>query len=347
MPYSTYSPSAALGATIEVSEIESLAKGSLIAGDGTGAPATLAVGTNAKVLTANSAEATGLEWATPATGNVTKVGTPVNNQVGVWTGDGTLEGDTALTFDTTTDTLTSVAFAGDLTGNVTGNASGTAATVTGATQASITTLANLVSVQGRTVTLADAGANAIFGWDDTAGAYENLSQAEVLAVIGSMSTTAQGVVEAAITSEVDTGTSATLAVTPDSLAGSYAGTKVIEVVVFDYTTDATTGDGKAYFTIPPSVGGMDLVGIHGRVITAGTTGTLTIQLRNVTQATDFLSTRLTIDSAETGSDTAAAAAVIDTANDDVAAYDLIAVDSDVIHTTASKGLILVTEWRLP
>jgi hypothetical protein len=39
------------------------------------------------------------------TGNVTKVGTPVNNQVGVWTGDGTLEGDTALTFDTTTDRL--------------------------------------------------------------------------------------------------------------------------------------------------------------------------------------------------------------------------------------------------
>ena len=40
------------------------------------------------------------------TGDVTKVGTPVNNQVGVWTGDGTLEGDAALTFDTATDTLT-------------------------------------------------------------------------------------------------------------------------------------------------------------------------------------------------------------------------------------------------
>lgn len=48
-------------------------------------------------------------WATiSAGGDVTKVGTPVNNQVGVWTGDGTLEGDTALTFDTTTDTLSTV-----------------------------------------------------------------------------------------------------------------------------------------------------------------------------------------------------------------------------------------------
>ena len=34
-------------------------------------------------------------------GDVTKVGTPVNNQVGVWTGDGTLEGDTGLTWSGT------------------------------------------------------------------------------------------------------------------------------------------------------------------------------------------------------------------------------------------------------
>ena len=38
-------------------------------------------------------------------GDVTKVGTPVNNQIGVWTGDGTIEGDVAFTFDTTTNTL--------------------------------------------------------------------------------------------------------------------------------------------------------------------------------------------------------------------------------------------------
>ena len=43
-------------------------------------------------------------------------------------------------------TVTADAFAGPLTGNVTGNASGTAATVTGGTQASITTLANATTV---------------------------------------------------------------------------------------------------------------------------------------------------------------------------------------------------------
>jgi len=36
------------------------------------------------------------------TGDVTKVGTPVNNQLGVWTGDGTIEGDADLTWNSTT-----------------------------------------------------------------------------------------------------------------------------------------------------------------------------------------------------------------------------------------------------
>jgi hypothetical protein len=39
-------------------------------------------------------------WQTPAgSGDVSKVGTPVDNQVGVWTGNGTLEGTTGLTYD--------------------------------------------------------------------------------------------------------------------------------------------------------------------------------------------------------------------------------------------------------
>lgn len=41
-------------------------------------------------------------WATPAgSGDVSKVGTPVNNQIGVWTGDGTIEGDGNLTWSGT------------------------------------------------------------------------------------------------------------------------------------------------------------------------------------------------------------------------------------------------------
>jgi len=66
----------------------------------------LALGVDGTFLKSNGASSAPT-FATPAgSGDVTKVGTPVDNQVGVWTGDGTIEGDAALTFDTTTNTLT-------------------------------------------------------------------------------------------------------------------------------------------------------------------------------------------------------------------------------------------------
>lgn len=41
----------------------------------------------------------GLPFVSIGTGDVSKVGTPVDNQVAIWTGDGTVEGDADLTFD--------------------------------------------------------------------------------------------------------------------------------------------------------------------------------------------------------------------------------------------------------
>jgi len=73
--------------------------------NGSGDVTELALGGAGTYLYSNGASSAPT-WSTPAgSGDVSKVGTPVNNQVGVWTGDGTIEGDTALTFDTTTDTL--------------------------------------------------------------------------------------------------------------------------------------------------------------------------------------------------------------------------------------------------
>lgn len=46
------------------------------------------------------------QLASSSFADVSKVGTPVDNQIGVWTGDGTIEGDTALTFDGSILTLT-------------------------------------------------------------------------------------------------------------------------------------------------------------------------------------------------------------------------------------------------
>jgi len=58
------------------------------------------------------------------------------------------------------------------------------ATTEATIEAAIDTLANLTSIQGRTVTLADAGSDRVFGWDDSADAYVNLSAADARTAIG-------------------------------------------------------------------------------------------------------------------------------------------------------------------
>ena len=118
----------------------------------------------------------------------------------------------------------------------------------------------------------------------------------------------------------------------------------VQLQVVEPTLPCFVGDGQAYLPIPQKIGGMDLKRVHAKHITAGTTGTMLIQVRNVTQAVDMLSTRISTDSGELGSDTAAAPAVIDTANDDVAAFDTLAIDVDQLHTTPALGLVVTLEF---
>jgi hypothetical protein len=152
---------------------------------------------------------------------------------------------------------------------------------------------------------------------------------------------------AAVASDVDTGTDTVKALTADALAGSNMGEKVVQIRVFDVAIDTATGDRKATFVVPSSMHLMNLVEVHGEVDTAGTTNTLDVQLRNVTQTADMLSTKLTIDTGETGSDTAATGYVINASEDDLATYDVIAVDVDAVHSTAAKGLVVTMIFRLP
>ena len=95
------------------------------------------------------------------------------------------------------------------------------------------------------------------------------------------------------------------------------------------------------------LGGMNLVTVHAEVITAGTTNTTDLQIHNLTQTADMLSTVITIDSGETGSDTAATPPVIDAANDDIADFDVLRFDIDAVSTTAAKGLIIVMGFQVP
>lgn len=116
--------------------------------------------------------------------------------------------------------------------------------------------------------------------------------------------------------------------------------RYMQAVVFSPDIPLSTGDGKFYMHIPSKMNSDRLVEVHAEVVTAGTTGTTDIQIHNVTQSADMLSTKLTIDTGETGSDTAATPAVIDTANDDIDEDDVLRIDVDAVSTTPPEGLIV-------
>lgn len=101
----------------------------------------------------------------------------------------------------------------------------------------------------------------------------------------------------------------------------------------------TSGDLGALFIVPPELDGWNLVYVVA--YRSSGTGTLNLQVRNVTDGVDMLSTAVTVDSGETTSLTAATPAVIDTSHDDVATGDLISIDRDNNGTsTLNSGIIL-------
>ncbi len=70
--------------------------------DGSGDITELSLGASGTFLKSNGAASIPSFAAPAGSGDVVKVGTPVNNQIGVWTGDGTLEGDADFTWDAKT-----------------------------------------------------------------------------------------------------------------------------------------------------------------------------------------------------------------------------------------------------
>jgi hypothetical protein len=120
----------------------------------------------------------------------------------------------------------------------------------------------------------------------------------------------------------------------------------VQIAVSDPQGSAiTTGDGKAYFRTPAAMNGYTLSAVTMTVTTVSSSGIPTVQLANVTDAYDFLSTKLTVDANETDSSSAVNAAVIDTASSHniVQTGDMIRVDIDVAGTGA-KGLIVGMEF---
>jgi hypothetical protein len=159
------------------------------------------------------------------------------------------------------------------------------------------------------------------------------------------SDTVAGEVELATTTETDTGTDATRAVTPDGLAGSIYGQKSVTFALLDDATAAAVAQGTFAFCVPSTMAGMDLIDAVAAVHTTGTTNTMDIQVRRRRAGADvdMLSTVITINSGAQFADDG----VINATNDDVNTGDMIYIDVDAIHTTAALGLTVTLTFGTP
>jgi len=184
------------------------------------------------------------------------------------------------------------------------------------------------------------------------GAHSVLAQ-DILAAAASATLAAH--VELATIAETDTGTDAVRVVTPDGLAGSNYGERVIGILVSDPGGDAlTTGDTKAMVRIPSSMTGFSLVEANACVTTVSSSGAVTIQVAKSSRSSataraasvDMLTTPITIDVSEFDSLDAAGEAVKSDGSEDVVTGDQIRIDVDAAGTGV-KGLFVELIFRLP
>jgi hypothetical protein len=95
----------------------------------------------------------------------------------------------------------------------------------------------------------------------------------------------------------------------------------------------TVGNGITHVTIPSTLDGKNLFSAAAHVYTVGSGGSITtVQIHNLTDAQDILSTPITIDLNEKDSSTAATQPVI-SGNNNVSTGDVLRIDVDAVATS--------------
>ncbi len=117
-----------------------------------------------------------------------------------------------------------------------------------------------------------------------------------------------------------------------------------EIKLFADTAPAVVGDGAFFFPIPRDVSNLFLTDAQAGVSTVGGSGTMTVQVHNVSAAVDMLSTEITIDATETTSFTAAVPSVVDVANSQVTVGQTIRIDIDTIPASDGLGLAVMLRF---
>ncbi len=164
---------------------------------------------------------------------------------------------------------------------------------------------------------------------------------DVTDIVTAASLTVAGKVELATTTEIDTGTDTTRAMSIDQFVASTRNVRFILYRVVEATTNCAVATTKGGDLEIPITGTITEIGAY--VDTAGTTGTMTVDV-NKNGTTLMTTNKITIDTTEKSSRTAATAPALTTTT--ITAGDLITVDIDAIHTTAGKGLTIRLGIRL-
>jgi len=127
----------------------------------------------------------------------------------------------------------------------------------------------------------------------------------------------------------DTSSAVTRAILPENILPYIERTLVIKCVAD--TVAPATGNGITHVTVPSTLDGKNLFSAQAHVYTVGTGSLTTVQLHNLTEGQDMLSTAITIDASEKDSSTAATPSVVGP-NNGVSTADVIRIDVDVVAT---------------
>ena len=151
--------------------------------------------------------------------------------------------------------------------------------------------------------------------------------------------TAQTAAEAAQTAAEAAQTAAEAAQTAAEAAATSVGVKkYIYIRLLESTTDCAVDTGVGGDIEAPFTGTISAIGAF--VDTAGITGTMVVDV-NIAGTTIMTTNKISIDTTEKSSRTAATAPTLTTTS--VTAGDIFTIDIDSIHTTAAKGLTVRIE----
>ena len=147
--------------------------------------------------------------------------------------------------------------------------------------------------------------------------------------------TNKGIVELATAAEINTGTDTDRAIPIDQFVASNRNVRYVLLRCIDAGTAVSVDTDIVGDLEFPFTGTITEIGAY--TDDAGTTGTMTVDV-NLNGTTLMTTNKITIDSTEKSSRTAATAPTLTTTA--VTAGDLITVDIDAIHTTPANGLTI-------